>query len=171
MIVLDFQSLYPSITIAYNLCYSTCLGKLKQKFQVKDENSVKKFGCTNLELPLGIIELIGKKNITISPTGVMFVKKNIKLGVLPIILDELLNARKMIKHSMKRYQNEDQKHISHSMNLQQETLKLILNVINGYVAASHSGRMPNSDVTDSVWGFARRTLGKYRFLRFFFLLF
>ena len=52
LLVLDFQSLYPSIMIAYNYCYSTCLGRVAS---FKGRN---KFGVTDLPLPYGLIETL-----------------------------------------------------------------------------------------------------------------
>lgn len=31
LIVMDFQSLYPSVMIAYNICFSTCLGNINKQ--------------------------------------------------------------------------------------------------------------------------------------------
>lgn len=50
LVVLDFQSLYPSVMIAYNYCYSTCLGRIAD-FQGRN-----KFGVTDLQLPAGLLE-------------------------------------------------------------------------------------------------------------------
>ncbi len=41
VIVVDFQSLYPSVIIAYNICYSTCLGKIER---LDDGGYQKNFG-------------------------------------------------------------------------------------------------------------------------------
>ena len=50
LLVLDFQSLYPSVMIAYNYCYSTCLGR------VADFQGRNKLGVTDLDLPSGLLE-------------------------------------------------------------------------------------------------------------------
>jgi DNA polymerase zeta len=52
LLVLDFQSLYPSVMIAYNYCYSTCLGR------VVGYNGRNKFGVTELNQPPGLLKTL-----------------------------------------------------------------------------------------------------------------
>ena len=70
--VLDFASLYPSIMMAHNLCYSTLIPAYK----------VKDFEVSQYER---------------TPNGDYFVKKSVHVGVLPQILEELIRARKLVK--------------------------------------------------------------------------
>jgi DNA polymerase zeta len=80
VIVFDFRSLYPSIMIAYNLCYSSCLGRLVPG---QGEANEKKFGAMEaFSLPRGLLETL-RSNIDITPNGVLFVQSELRHGLLP----------------------------------------------------------------------------------------
>ncbi|XP_069463876.1 DNA polymerase zeta catalytic subunit [Ambystoma mexicanum] len=151
VLVLDFQSLYPSIVIAYNYCYSTCLG-LVENVGKYDEF---KFGCSSLRVPPDLLHQI-RHDITISPGGVAFVKPSVRKGVLPRMLEDILKTRIMVKQSMKSYKQD--KGITRMLDARQLGLKLIANVTFGYTAANFSGRMPCSEIGDSIIHKARETL-------------
>ena len=78
----------------------------------------------------------------------LYVRKNLREGILPIILKELLLTRIMVKRSMKLYSPDSTtyKHL-HSRQL---GIKLLANVIYGYTSAGFSGRMPNSEIGDTI---------------------
>lgn len=79
VVVLDFQSLYPSMMIAYNYCFSTCLGRVASFAQGVDRI---KFGCSTLRVEPSLLKDLGN-DVTISPNGVVFVKKHVRHGILP----------------------------------------------------------------------------------------
>ncbi|XP_065057667.1 DNA polymerase zeta catalytic subunit-like isoform X2 [Rhopilema esculentum] len=143
VLVLDFQSLYPSIIIAYNYCFSTCLGRVSQW----SEPGAFKFGTTSLSLPTSVLQRI-KDDIHVSPNGVGFVKSNIRKGILPRMLDDILKTRIMVKNSMKK--NKNNKALHRMLDARQLGLKLIANVTYGYTSANFSGRMPCVEIADSV---------------------
>ncbi|XP_061603090.1 DNA polymerase zeta catalytic subunit [Cololabis saira] len=151
VVVLDFQSLYPSIVIAYNYCFSTCLGHV-DSLGTPDEF---RFGCTSLRVAPELLYRL-RNDITVSPGGIAFVKASVRKGVLPSMLEEILNTRIMVKRSMKAYK--DDKALTRLLHARQLGLKLIANVTFGYTAANYSGRMPSVEVGDSIVHKARETL-------------
>ena len=72
---LDFASLYPSIMMAHNLCYTTLV----------DSSDLGQLSA---------------EDITKTPSGDVFVKPHIAKGILPIILEELIAARKKAKRAL-----------------------------------------------------------------------
>ena len=183
VIVLDFQSLYPSIMMAYNLCYSTCLGRLLKENEIEDDGPLKRMGVSlynrNIyEMLLKDFELskfyhkdeyennsnkesedffnFVKDSCFLSPSRVLFVKKHIREGLIPIILKELLLTRIMIKKSMKLYdKNSETYKFLHNRQL---GIKGLANVIYGYTSAGFSGRMPNIEISDSILSMGRQML-------------
>jgi DNA polymerase zeta len=151
LLVLDFQSLYPSVMIAYNYCYSTFLGR------VVSWRGTNKMGFTNYRREQRLIELL-KDHINIAPNGIMYCKPHIRKSLLAKMLGEILETRVMVKSGMKV--DKDDKTLQRLLNNRQLALKLIANVTYGYTSASFSGRMPCSEIADSIVQTGRETLEK-----------
>ncbi|KIW63469.1 hypothetical protein PV04_10305 [Phialophora macrospora] len=151
MLVLDFQSLYPSVMIAYNYCYSTFLGR------IVGWRGMNKMGFTNYRREARVVELL-RDHINVSPNGMMFTKPAIRKSLLAKMLSEILETRVMVKSGMKV--DKDDKALQRLLNARQLALKLIANVTYGYTSASFSGRMPCSEIADSIVQTGRETLEK-----------
>ncbi|KAH8372951.1 hypothetical protein KR009_008781 [Drosophila setifemur] len=153
VIVLDFQSLYPSMIIGYNYCFSTSLGRVEHL----GGSSPFEFGASQLRVSRQMLQkLLEHDLVTVSPCGVVFVKREVREGTLPRMLTEILDTRQMVKQSMKLHKGSSGlQRILHSRQL---GLKLMANVTYGYTAANFSGRMPAVEVGDSVVSKGRETL-------------
>lgn len=149
LLVLDFQSLYPSVMIAYNYCYSTFLGR------IVNWRGTNKMGFTDYKRRQGLIHLL-RDYINITPNGMMYTKPHIRKSLLSKMLAEILETRVMVKSGMK--QDKDDKVLQQLLNNRQLALKLLANVTYGYTSASFSGRMPCSEIADSIVQTARETL-------------
>ncbi|PNY26250.1 DNA polymerase [Tolypocladium capitatum] len=149
LLVLDFQSLYPSVMIAYNYCYSTFLGR------IKNWRGTNKMGFTEYSRQEGLLVLL-RDYINIAPNGMMYVKAEIRKSLLAKMLTEILETRVMVKSGMKK--DKEDKTLQQLLNNRQLALKLLANVTYGYASASFSGRMPCSEIADSIVQTGRETL-------------
>ncbi|KAG5984745.1 hypothetical protein E4U55_003389 [Claviceps digitariae] len=149
LLVLDFQSLYPSVMIAYNYCYSTFLGR------ITNWRGTNKMGFMEYKRQQGLLTLL-QDYINIAPNGMMYVKASIRKSLLAKMLTEILETRVMVKSGMRK--DKDDKVLQRLLNNRQLALKLLANVTYGYTSASFSGRMPCSEIADSIVQTGRETL-------------
>ena len=134
IVTLDFSSLYPFIMIAHNLCYSTLL-KLGEEKDLKEG-----------------------EDYTRGPNGECFVTEKIRKGILPIILEELLAARKAAKKDMNNEKDPFKKKI---LNGRQLALKISCNSVYGFTGAT-SGQLPCLQISSSVTAIGRTMIEKTR---------
>ncbi|XP_013401408.1 uncharacterized protein LOC106167234 [Lingula anatina] len=153
VVVLDFQSLYPSIMIAYNYCYSTCMGRVDKLVDAHEGEF--QFGCTTLRVTPSTLKKM-KNSVSVSPSGVAFVQSDVRKGIISSMVEEILNTRLMVKKAMKKHKGD--KALERLLNARQLGLKLIANVTFGYTSANFSGRMPCVEIGDSIVSKARETL-------------
>ncbi|GAB4835573.1 DNA polymerase delta catalytic subunit [Ancistrocladus abbreviatus] len=128
---LDFASLYPSIMMAYNLCYCTL---------VTPEDA------RRLNLPP---ECINK-----TPSGEIFVKPELQKGILPEILEELLAARKRAKADLKEAKDPFEKAV---LDGRQLALKISANSVYGFTGAT-IGQLPCLEISSSVTSYGRQMI-------------
>lgn len=123
---LDFASLYPSIMMAHNLCYTTLLSPADAKKLPPDSYAK-------------------------TPNGDYFVKESCQEGLLPLILKELLGARKNAKRLMKAATDPFTKAV---LNGRQLALKVSANSVYGFTGAT-VGQLPCLSISSSVTSYGR----------------
>jgi len=125
ILVLDFRSLYPSLIMAYNICFTTLL---------KNCEEVEKY-----------IE---------APTGARFVTKDVKEGLLPEILKDLMNFRVAVKKAMKAEEDPEKKR---QLDAKQLALKIMMNSFYGYTGYLRA-RVYSLDVANAITALGRYTI-------------
>uniref|UniRef100_A0A0E0BG65 DNA polymerase n=1 Tax=Oryza glumipatula TaxID=40148 RepID=A0A0E0BG65_9ORYZ len=128
---LDFASLYPSIMMAYNLCYCTL---------VPPEDARK------LNLP--------PESVNKTPSGETFVKPDVQKGILPEILEELLAARKRAKADLKEAKDPFERAV---LDGRQLALKISANSVYGFTGAT-VGQLPCLEISSSVTSYGRQMI-------------
>ncbi|CAH8567170.1 unnamed protein product [Heterobilharzia americana] len=141
MTTLDFASLYPSIMMAHNLCYTTLL-----------QVNTSPHGSTGG----GIQAVVQRYNLTDedyikTPTGAYFVKSHIRQGILPEILQQLLSARKKAKAELANETDPLRKRV---LDGRQLALKISANSVYGFTGAQ-VGKLPCLEISASVTSFGR----------------
>ena len=131
---LDFASLYPSIMMAHNLCYTTLLNK----------NVVERLG------------MVKDEDYIVTPNQDMFCTTKVRKGLLSQILEELLGARKIARKELAVEPDPFKKAV---LNGRQLALKVSANSVYGLTGAT-VGKLPCLAIASSTTSYGRKMIEK-----------
>lgn len=118
----------------------------------------RRFGASALKLSKGLLPALGER-VLVTPNGAMFLPAELRAGLLPRLLSEILDTRVMVKNALKKAKGRpDCRVLARCLNARQYGLKMIANVTYGYTAAGFSGRMPCAEIADAIVSSGRDTL-------------
>ena len=132
ILLLDFNSLYPSIIQQYNICFTTVGRKSTQNFNESNRNNFNEFhklNNTNQAKPnVETIEENDENDLNI-------IRKTESIAILPFIIESLIKQRNLVKEDLK---NEKDSFKKSMLNIQQTALKLSANSLYGYLGYKSS---------------------------------
>ncbi|KAH8082305.1 DNA polymerase family B-domain-containing protein [Filobasidium floriforme] len=129
---LDFASLYPSIMMAHNLCYTTLLDKTT---------------IDRLRLEEG-------SDYVKTPNNDFFATRKLREGLLPIVLQDLLAARKRAKNDLKVEKDPFKRAV---LDGRQLALKVSANSVYGFTGAT-IGKLPCLAISSSTTAYGREMI-------------
>jgi DNA polymerase I len=131
--VLDFKSMYPSIMIGHNICYTTRVD-LNQDIQPAED------------------ELIHT-----APTGAKFLHQDTRKGLVPLLLEDLMSQRDQHKAGMKKAKEAQDDKALQFHDAMQYAVKILMNSFYG-VFASGFYRFTHRDLGSSITAWARHNI-------------
>lgn len=131
---LDFSSLYPSIMMAHNLCYTTLI----------DKHTIDRLG------------LVRDIDYIQTPNNDYFVRSNRRKGLLPTVLEDLISARKRAKADLKKETDPFKRAV---LDGRQLALKISANSVYGFTGAT-VGKLPCLAISSSVTSYGRQMIEK-----------
>ena len=118
--VLDFKSMYPSLIIAKNICFTT----------------------------------LSPKGTIVAPSGARFLSPEVRVGILPKILKDLMRQRDEVKARMRSAANDEEKKYLNGL---QEAVKVLMNTFYGVFASSFY-RFTDKNIGAAITAFARENV-------------
>jgi len=124
--VFDFKSMYPSIIRTYNVC------------------------------PTTILKGVDVEGAIVSPLGTRFAPKEMRSGIIPGILEGLMDKRQAVRKAMKSVKDPGKKRL---LNAEQYALKIMANAFYGHMGYARA-RIYDLDIANTITFTGRYTIQK-----------